>query len=375
MNVQKRKKRWGNNPKFKVQKVADGPTSSNRFQLLSEDEGDEVTKKEKIPPIIVDSSYSFSAILAMIGDKYLYKRMSTGTKIISSSLVLYEEALKMLKSKNINFYTHEVRDRKIFKMVLFGLPRETISVIIEEFKSSHNITPVSVKEIETKRSTADDALYLIEFDRQHVSKQEILKIRYFCNIAIHWRKPFKSNKGPTQCTKCSMYGHGARNCNRVKVCTACAGNHDYADCTLNKGSPDGSIVYKCHNCTKKNYKNVNHRADDPKCPCRREYLDIRQRLTAKSRMPSIRYNSNFAIDDSDFPLLPNQEHHAKTQHYVSQGKSLLSDICKNKTRDNNDDLSNEKLLEIFFNAIDALEKCQTKFDKLRVLGMMLKHAI
>ena len=40
-----------------------------------------------------------------------------------------------------------------------------------------------------------------------------------------------------------------------------------------------------------------------------------------------------------------------------------------------DGLSNEKLLEIFFNAIDELEKCRSKYDKLRVLGNMLKHVI
>lgn len=37
-----------------------------------------------------------------------------------------------------------------------------------------------------------------------------------------------------------------------------------------------------------------------------------------------------------------------------------------------DDISNERLLEIFFNAVDLLKRCQHKFDKIRVLGMMLK---
>ena len=107
--------------------------------------------------------------------------------------------------------------------MIFGLPRQTNSIILEEFKNNHNITPVSVKEINTKRSNNDDALYLIEFDRNHVSIGEVLKINNFCNVAVHWRRSFKGNKGPTQSTKCAMYGHGAKNCNRVKVCAACGG--------------------------------------------------------------------------------------------------------------------------------------------------------
>lgn len=373
MNSQKRKKFWGNNPKYKMSKTNDGATTSNRFHLLSDDEED-LPIKEKIPPIIVDPNFSFGKVLGMFGDKYMYKRMSIGTKIMPSTMALYNEAFEALKKKQVNFYTHEVKNSNIFKMVIFGLPRLTSEIIKDEFIKTHNITPISVKEIVTKRSNEDDVLYLIEFDRQHVSKREVLKIKYFANIAVYWRRPYKGNKGPTQCTKCAMYGHGAKNCNRVQVCAACSGSHDFADCPLNKSSPDGSIVYKCHNCTKKNHRNVNHRADDPKCPCRREYIEIRQRLTSKSRTSDKRRNSNFLMEDCDFPQLSRQEHPGN-EHNLFQGKKLFSDVSKGKVRDNNDDISNEKLLEIFFDAVDALEKCQTKFDKLRVLGMMLKHAI
>lgn len=374
MNSQKRRKFWGNMPKYKMPKTNDGAPTSNRFHLLSEDEDEEVVKKERIPPIIVDSNFSFGKVLGMLGEKYKYKRMSIGTKIMPSSMAMYNAAVEALKKCNVNFYSHEVKNNNIFKMVIFGLPRFSNDVIKDEFMKTHNITPVSVKEIVTKRSNEDDVLYLIEFDRQHVSKREVLKIKYFSNISVYWRRPYKGNKGPTQCTKCAMFGHGAKNCNRVKVCAACSGSHEYVDCPLNKSSPDGSIVYKCHNCLKKNYRNINHRADDPKCPCRREYIEIRQRLTSKTRIPDKRHNSNFIMDDSDFPQLTKQERPGNSHNFL-QGIKLFSDVSKGKVRDNNDDLSNEKLLEIFFDAVDALEKCQTKFDKLRVLGMMLKHAI
>lgn len=139
-----------------------------------------------------------------------------------------------------------------------------------------------MKEINTTRSSADDAIYMLEFDRNQVSKKEIRKIRYIFGISIKWRNPIKGNKGPTFCKKCSMYGHGSKNCHRSAVCSVCAGNHDSSVCTLNKTQHEGPVVYKCFNCSKKNLKNVNHKADDPKCPCRQEYLEMRRRITSRS---------------------------------------------------------------------------------------------
>ena len=41
-------------------------------------------------------------------------------------------------------------------------------------------------------------------------------------------------------------------------------------------------------------------------------------------------------------------------------------LSNGKTRDKINDLNH--LLKIFFNAVDVMEKCETKFNKLRVLG-------
>ena len=70
MSALKRRKHWRNNPKFKVPKTSDGPSSSsNRFQLLSDEEEEAVVFKEKIPPIIVDRQHSFSTVINLIGEK------------------------------------------------------------------------------------------------------------------------------------------------------------------------------------------------------------------------------------------------------------------------------------------------------------------
>lgn len=385
----KRKKYWGNIPKFKVTRTSHDPQSGNRFQVLSDmdtdlssdDEGEIVSQAERVPPIIVDTNHGFSAVIKLIGNRYTFKRMSIGTKINSETLSLREDAINKLKAQKFNFYTHQVKDTKNFKLVLFGLHQINCKDISEEFITAHNIHPVSVKEIITKKSNTDDAIYMIEFDRNEITKRDVHKIRYFCGIAIHWRNPLKGNKGPTQCSKCTMYGHGARNCFRVEICPACAGNHDHSQCLLNKTQQNGPVVYKCFNCINKKFSNVNHRADDIQCPCRKEYLSIRDRLTSRLGHNTQRrkHTADFHYNADDHPQLPTRKHVSSspiTYDAFNQNKRRYSEMAKISCNvDTSDDISNERLLDIFFEAVDALQKCQNKYDKLRVLGIMLRNAI
>ena len=105
---------------------------ANRFQYLDNDTDgisdykEEIKNpNEKIPPIVVDLSTSFSTVHQLMGSQYKFQRMSIGTKVISSSLSLYEDALKLLKISGVKFYTHQLKDHKKFKLVLFGLPQPT----------------------------------------------------------------------------------------------------------------------------------------------------------------------------------------------------------------------------------------------------------
>lgn len=71
---------------------------------------------------------------------------------------------------------------------------------------------------------------------------------------------------------------------------------------------------------------------------------------------------------NNFPRTFTQTHSFKKTPYSSVVKS-------GPQPGENDDISNEKILEIYFEALDALQKCKNKYDKMRVLGMMLNHVI
>lgn len=380
----KRKQYWGNNPRFKVPKTMD--RNSNRFSCLSDlDESDDdssimdanqnISIEDKIPPIIVDNCHSFSSVIKLFGTKCNYKRMSIGTKLVPSTLAYYDEIIKYLKEKKMKFYTHPVLDRKAFKLALFGLPQLETAFIIEEFNTKYNIQPTKVTEVKTARSNVDDALYMLEFDRTKISKREVRKIRYVCGIVVYWRNPQKRSRGPTQCSKCAMFGHGSSNCFRDNACLGCGGPHDYSVCQLQKAPKDDAVVYKCFNCAKRNLKHVNHRADDPRCPSRKEYMEIRQKVTANRKYNKFIPSQDFSMSNDDFPSTSRQAAQFQVPSWPKNDHNSKNVPLSNSNNRTNDDLSNDKIMEIFFEAIDALEKCTNKFDKMRVLGNMLRHVI
>lgn len=383
MHALKRKNMSGRAPKEKQKR------SENRFSVLqtvddddtySEDNEEEVREyKVVIPPIVVDAVHSFQAVYKLIGPTYQFKRMSVGTKVISPSIAQLDLAKRKLIETGFKFYSHESKDTKLFKLVLYGLPQTDPKEIKEELKSTYNINVINVKEIKTSRSSADDALYMLEFDRTQNSKSQVVKIRQMCSIVVYWRKPQKGNKGPTQCTKCAMYGHGARNCFRKNICIACGGDHDVANCQVNK-TPQGSpAAYKCFNCVKKNLKNSNHRADDPRCPSRKEYLTIRENMQNKARSIQNRCVRNlFEEAPEDLPQMPTSANFLPADN--SNGSPRIS--YANTTRESNrqpntcgDLYSIDELFQIFTGAISDLRKCTTKIEQLNVIMSMLKYAI
>lgn len=305
--------------------------------------------------------------------------MSIGTKIISDSISDFVSAKNKLTEAKYHFYTHQLKDTKMYKLILFGLPKLDTKEISNELKISHNITPASIKEITTSRSSVDDAIYTLEFDRSVHSKSQIKKIKYLCGIVVHWRKPTSGSKGPTLCTKCAMYGHGARNCYRTNICIACGANHDYSTCPINKTTQMGPAAYKCFNCIKKNLKNINHRADDPRCPCRKEYLLIRQNVSNKNRyVPRLQPSEFFQNNTDDFPHVSGNLNPRPMHPSTGAIKKSYTDALRmsNQQDFNRGDLfSIDELFSIFTAAVNDLRNCNSKAEQLNVIMSMLKYAI
>lgn len=344
----------------------------NRFKPLaaSENMDTEVSKaydvqvnKSKPPPIIMDYKYDLSKIIRLCDDDHTFKKTSIGVKVFSTSFEKFDALQKKFTEAKLSFHTHRIRDRGFFKMIIVGLPTMKTNIIEEDLEQK-GIPFDSVIALNTKRTTAEDCLYLVTLKRSAVSKKDLhTKVKFIARISIKWRNSYQNKQGPTQCNKCSMYGHGAENCFRISICKKCSQEHLTEKCTVHE--------IRCHNCIQKKYINIDHRADDPRCPFREDYIIARSRAVSKPQRNKTKVvNSLNELHQEHVPLTRTQIP-TTTMNLVP----TYADKVKEKPSHTQDLFSTDELFNIFIDASVQLKKCSSKLEQLQVIMGILKYAV
>lgn len=93
-------------------------------------------------------------------------------------------------------------------------------------------------------------IFSIKFDKE-TKVADFKNVKYVCWCKVKWEKSFNP-KSITQCYRCQIFGHIAKNCHKIEVCAICAGGHNTKDCANTEG-------IKCSNCK------GNHKANDKSC--------------------------------------------------------------------------------------------------------------
>lgn len=383
------------NVQMNVNKNVNAIATQNRFSALADEnimnwnDIDQSTansnyKKNlstKPPPIkITDDRLKTHDIKEFLNNvqitSFQAKSISIGIKVDLDTKADYDKCITALSTQKIAFFTHRDKNEKTFKAVLSGLPRIDTGIIVDEMKQ-YNIIPSSVTELSTKNQNPHHCLYLVQFNTKDVSLNLLRKVRAIDHIIVNW-KPFKPrNKGPTQCNKCAMFGHGAQNCHRSEACMLCASiSHATANCHYNESTKE-AFVFKCYNCVSKNLPNTNHRANDPKCPCRSNYLEIRNNINHKNTIRTGRatHKSNsFNFNEDHFPDL-NKNTGAKTPTTSTTQRNGPTYAEQTRgIRGNTDLYSMDDLFDIFQLAIEDLSACTSKGQQLKVLFKLLSNA-
>lgn len=165
---------------------------------------------------------------------YTMEVISIGTKIHLETISDSDKLISELSTKNIEFFTHRLKNAKPFKAVIYGLPKTDLDEL-KATLASLNLEALEVFEMKTKNEDPNNRLYLVHFKRDNVSLDTLRNIKALGNVVIRWAAYSPRFKGPTQCRKCTMYGHGASNCNRKMVCAYCAqSTHEAKDCTITR---------------------------------------------------------------------------------------------------------------------------------------------
>lgn len=178
--------------------------SQNRFQILGQtpysqmdttvtaEQSENTVGRDKIPPIIIAKEHPFSSVIALLGKEYSFQRMSIGTKVVCKDRPQFLTLKEKLTEAKLQYHTYRVKDSGIFKLLLTGLHKVDTNDILGDLRE-YNIQPKSIAEIQTKMSSSENALYVLEFNRSLYSKSQIFKVNYILNVSA-LEKPQKNAK-------------------------------------------------------------------------------------------------------------------------------------------------------------------------------------
>lgn len=360
-------------------------------------------QKTKIAPIVVTNfEVDIQSIVAALEltEQCEIKLVSVGRKIYTKSMEDKKKVLDSLKKEQIDCFSHPDDEQKIFKAVLSGLPEIPTTEIITSLKTSHNITAIKVIMFNTKSSSK---LYLCHFQKNEVNMKLLNEIKTCYHHIIKWQPYKPSRKGPTQCYRCMLYGHGISQCMRFAVCSLCSGNHLTNACTkITKDTTNP--VFKCYNCAAADLIAHNHKATDPNCPYRAKYEEAMKGARGKTKRTNTSTattaddtnnngnNSNNINGDTNSnnhryvraPKKPTNTSYAdaaRTQTNNRQQNTSpreqqnnQSDTRQSSNAHSDDVWSISEVADLLLNSINELKACRSKLDQLKVIANLLQNA-
>ena len=247
---------------------------------------------------------------------------------------------------------------------------------LKELKEELNrvgIMPVDIKHIDIKNKRyQDQCIYLLYFlKKDNIKISTLRQTTGVFNMIIRWEYYTLKVRGPTQCSKCQDFGHGAENCYKDPKCVRCGDLHKSDSCPHlpeplvdDQGNElPGYIAkipvakVKCANCKQ------NHTSNFKGCTSRQEYLQIQQRVRTNLKHHRQVLISPSFNDTNQFPPLrshTNFNHSIRPTHSPSFAQQLSSPT--------NDLFSAQECYQIFNELLEKLSRSQTKHQQMQVIG-------
>lgn len=328
---------------------------------------------QKPPPLnIVGVEYAqVSELLDKVRtkvDDYSLSLAPFGIRVYSANTDRYNVLKNELKSAQLKFFTYQLRDEQMTKIVLHGLFHMSEQEL--RFHLEHEgIKPVKIKimNIHQKRYS-DHALYLLYFLKSDQIKISTLReTSAICHIKVRWQYYQNKRNGPMQCSRCMQYGHGGENCFLDPVCIRCGDSHFSRDCRLlidpatsmpRDRIPDNML--KCGLC------NQNHSANFSGCEKRAEFIQRQQRFrnrTQRRPRPTNAFVHAPQLDNFNFPALDPRAR-ANNHEQIPLNRPTAADATMN----NNDLFTASEIMSIFEELMSAINQATTKMEQITALG-------
>lgn len=332
--------------------------------------------KVNIPPFVFTSATDFKSGLDIVykhaTDKHFIKYMRVGTKVQVDSMESYIAIDKEMSEAKLKYFTHDLMTERPAKFVINGLHQMPSNELETELKNN-GLEPLNIQCVSVKKPRFDrEHIYIIALPNS-VTLSMVQQIKFVNRVKITWYKYVNKAKGPTQCRKCFLYGHGMRNCHLETVCVKCGiSGHSGETCSAEEAN------IKCSNC------GGNHIATDLDCKSRSSFIEMRKKRSAANNMRrnAVKSSNEFvrANDNVMFPALktkPNRDGTLSSSvppggEWLFKNKTtfnpMRSRTVNDATATKDENLfSTSEILQITKNVLTGLASCKTKQQQLEVI--------
>ncbi|KAL1115782.1 hypothetical protein AAG570_006072 [Ranatra chinensis] len=268
----------GKSPDLDGEIIANIPVS-NSFELLKNAPEVEITsKKDKIPPIVLNGRPAnirqfLEDTRKVVKDKFRITNRGRTTQILTSNVEDFEALKGLFRLRELEFHTFALRSEHMKRFVIHGLAEGFSAEEVEEELKATLPAVVRVVQMEKREGGKKRKIpVFIVTTKQEVTINDLKGVG---DISLHTFRveKYRSGDTPPQCFRCQRYGHTSRYCNLKEVCVKCSGNHHTKDCK------EGAQV-KCANCQKA------HVASYRQCETRIAFLEKRSSAPIGQRTPA-----------------------------------------------------------------------------------------
>ncbi len=211
----------------------------------------------KPPPLVIKSNKAREIMIGLVqgmpNPKPTFTTLSDNfVKIHTENENIFRQVRDTLIKNNVEFFTHQLRSEKLFRVVIRGLHPQTETKIIADDLAANGheairITNVTVKKTNdptnSKKTSVPVPIFYVDLKNQR-NNQEVDSIRYINHQRVHMEPPNAKRDVIPQCLRCQQLGHTQNFCALKERCVKCAGFHPSKKCPIPiERKP------KCANCS------------------------------------------------------------------------------------------------------------------------------
>lgn len=325
-------------------------------------------KKEQLPPPITIRNMKIDSLNACLADANVSKEIFNikfthyGIKLFADSNQNFQVLKDALVARKIEFFTHQLKEERLSKFVLYGLPNFDVNDVKKELNVV-NFFPVEVKTLNIKTSRYDSHTnYIVYFKKSDQIKiSQLREIKTLFRVIIYWNFYSHKRNDVTQCSNCQGFGHGTQNCFMKPVCVKCAGPHTSKECPLNaERDVNGKIPDRklyCVHCT--HHHTANYRA----CTKRKEFVAKQNSLKKPHKKKT--FVDAPLLNNANFPSIPAYQN-PRTPAWVAE--TVIKQPPKFHNKNPNDLFTPEECYKIFNEFLSKMSSCKSRQDQLQVIG-------